>query len=76
MPDSAPTSPTGTPLLSQRVVRVLFVLYAMLGALDAAFAAQYGISAKPTLYLFFALVFIGPAIGQASPGLRKPPEVS
>lgn len=66
-------SPTGEPMISQRVLRVLLSLYAMLGAVNGAMAGMWGIDSKATKITFLVLVALAPLIGVASPGLRKPP---
>lgn len=64
-------SPTGEPLLSQRALRVVMLVYLALGGLDAALLAA-GIGGRWPVGVGLALATLAPVLGLASPGLRKP----
>ena len=68
-PPPAPVdvSPTGEPLLPQRVVRALAVLWTVLGAIQAMVPEEYQ---RHTLLVWTAL---GAALGMVSQGLRRAP---
>ena len=73
MADEKEVSPTGEPVMSQRMVRVLGMACAVLGALNGALLAVYGVDHIATQLTFIALATAAPLVGMASPGWRRPP---
>lgn len=73
--ESKAVSPTGEPIVSQRVLRIAMVVYVALGGLAAGLYAA-GIGGRVTTVVGLALATLAPVLGLASPGLRKPPTPS
>jgi hypothetical protein len=71
-PAAAPVSPTGAAILPPRVVPYIMAGVTLAGALLAA--PEIGVPIPPALKTVAAVIvfLVAPALGLASPGLRKP----